>query len=71
MHLKEMNPWPWTWRVWGKVKYGLMGRALGDTGLHMLVVTATGAIMLEGIDLQSVSLVVANPPRNGNFLGNL
>ena len=69
---KEMNPWPWTWMVWGKDKYGLMGRALGDTGLPMLVVIVTDAVILEHLDLQSVSLVVANPPSNGNnFFRNL
>lgn len=44
-----------------------MGRALEDTGQHMLVVTATGAVMLEHLDLQSVSLAVANPPNDGNY----
>lgn len=38
-----------------------MGRALGDTGLHLLMVIAVGAVMLEGSDLQSVKQVVANP----------
>lgn len=67
MHLKEMSHWPWTWRVWGKVKYGSMGRVLEDTGQHMLLVIATGAVMLEHLDLQSVSLAVANPPNDGNY----
>lgn len=66
VHQKEMNPWPWTWRVWAKAKYGLMGRALGDIGLHMLAVIAMDAVMLEHIDLQSVSLVVGSPPNVGN-----
>lgn len=38
-----------------------MGRVLGDTGLHLLMVIAMVAIMLEGLGLQSVKWVVANP----------
>lgn len=25
--LKETNHWLWTWGIWEKVKYGLMGKA--------------------------------------------
>lgn len=61
MHLKEMSHWLWIWREWEKARYGLMGRVLGDTGLHLLMVIAVGAVMLEGSDLLSVKQVVANP----------
>lgn len=64
---KEMNHWPWTWRAWERVKYGLMDKALGDIGLHMLAVIAMGAVMPEHLNRRSVSLVVASPPNNGNF----
>lgn len=67
MHPQEMNHWPWTWRAWGKVKYGLTARVLGDTGPHMLMVIAMDVVMLEHFDLQSVSLVVAKPPNDGNY----
>lgn len=42
-----------------------MGRVLADTGLHMLMETAVVAIMLGHTDLLSVSLVVANQPKDG------
>ena len=67
MHLRVTSHWLWTWRVWEKVKSGLMGRALVDIGLHMLMVTAMAAVMLGHFDHQSVSLVVANQPKDGNY----
>ena len=68
MLLKEMNHWLWTWREWERVKYGLMGRALEDIGPPLLLVIATAATMLGSSDLQSASLVVANQPKDGNYL---
>lgn len=55
MLLKERSHWPWTWREWEKVKYGLMGRVSEDTGQHMLVVIAVTATTLQHLGLQSVS----------------
>lgn len=44
-----------------------MDRALEDTGLHMLLVTVMNAIMLEPLDLPSVSRAVASQHKDGNF----
>lgn len=55
MLLKGRSHWPWTWREWEKVKYGLMGRVLEDTGQYMLVVIAVAATMLQHFGLPSVS----------------
>lgn len=74
MNQKETSHWLWIWREWEKAKYGLMDRVLGDTGLHLLMVIAMGAVMLEGLGLQSVNRVVANPHNDskqlydGNFV---
>ena len=57
----------WTWKEWGKDKYGLMARVLGDTGLLMLMVIARDAVMLEALNLPNVSLVVDNPPNDGTM----
>lgn len=67
MLLKETSLWHWTWRVWVKVKYGLMGRVLEDTGLPQLLVIAMTAAMLAHSDLQSASLVVANQLSDGKY----
>jgi len=61
MNPKEVSHWLWTWREWEKAKYGLMGRVLGDIGQHLRMVIAMGAVMLEGLGLQSVNWVAANP----------
>ncbi|KAM7516183.1 hypothetical protein LguiA_005766 [Lonicera macranthoides] len=55
-------------QVWGKVKSGLMVRALVDIGQHMPLVTATVAVTLECSGLQNVKLAVANQPSDGNPL---
>lgn len=67
MHQKGMSHWLWTWRAWGKDKYGLMGRVLGDTGLLSLMVIATNAIMLEALNPQSVNSVADNPLNDGKM----
>lgn len=67
MPLKEMNRWHLIWRVWVKVKYGLMGRVLEDTGLLLLLVIAMTAATVGHLDLQSASLVVANQLSDGNY----
>lgn len=67
MHLKGMSHWLWTWRVWEKVKYGLMVRALEDIGLHTPMVTAMAAVIPEPLNPISASLVVASQLRDGNF----
>lgn len=43
-----------------------MGRALGDTGWLMQKATAVFVAILEHIDPQSASLVVAIQPKDGN-----
>ena len=67
MHLKEMSHELWIWREWEKARYGLTGRVLEDTGLHLLMVIATGAVMLEVSNLQSVKQVVANPHNDSKY----
>ncbi|KAK9287542.1 hypothetical protein L1049_015963 [Liquidambar formosana] len=49
----------------GRVKYGSMGRVLGDIGLLMLMVIAMGAVILAHFDLQSANLVVVNQLNDG------
>lgn len=72
MHQKEMTPWLWTWGVWGRVKYGSMGRALEDTGLLMLPATAANALILVHSGLRIANLVASIQLNNGaNFLHNL
>lgn len=44
-----------------------MDIALEDTGLHMPLVTVRSAIMLEALDLSSVSKAVASQHKDGNF----
>lgn len=70
MHLKAMSLWLWTWEVWGRVKYGSMGKALEDTGLLMLTVIAVHAVILVLSGLRiSANLVVTIQLNNGtNFL---
>lgn len=45
-----------------------MAKVLEDIGLRMQLVIATDAVILGRSDLQSVKLVVANQPSNGNTL---
>lgn len=67
-----MTPWLWTWGVWGRVKYGSMGRALEDTGLLMLQATAANALILVHSGQRSANLVASIQLNNGtNFLHNL
>lgn len=60
-----MSPWPWTWAVWERVKYGSMGRASEDIGPLMLVAIAVTAIMLAHFGLKSASLAAANQLNDG------
>lgn len=71
MHLEEMSHWLWTCAAWVKAKFGLMDRALEDTGWLMQREIAVVAVTLGHTGRRSANLVVANQHSDGTLIKEL
>lgn len=65
MHQKEMNLWLSTWEVWGKVKFGSMGRALEGTGVYAPMEIAMDAVIPARFGPSNANSDVDTPLNNG------